>query len=1543
MKFFQLFQFFFVFQVFLIQCAALKILVYSPVFGKSHLMFMGKLADLYVKNGHDVVVFQPILVDNDPDLKLTGTKLARVIQRPRDFNSSFDTIGLQSRAWIVDTKNFLDAFRSMYQIGITFGDACKHAIRDDKIMNQLMSEKFDVAIGQFGDQCVYGLVRRLQIKNYIVASASPLPSFISRKMGLMLSTSYVPDFYRTPPIKMNFVERSINLFGALASELIFSRWLNKPTLEALTELYPDFNEANSINEASYIFVNTDEFLEFPQINIGGFGQDVIEPLNDEFKQILDSSKRGVVVVSFGTIARSFTMPPETKKAFLDAFSDYPDVTFLWKYERPEDDVAKDYPNVRTAKWLPQAALLNHTKTIGLMMHGGMNTIAESAAYGVPMVCIALFADQTRNSRMLEERGIGVGMNKHDLNRETISAALNKIINDKSYYQNSKQLAKIIAAKPETANQRVLRYTEFAAKFDPNDTWTTPNDPSLYDGCICCGDYPVKMQCERSTTTVLPTTSTEITTTPMESTTAESLTCPVLTGYWGGKFKNLKTTGRVFDAELQIQIAYKNGRMYLTQQFFNKTLAGTDSYRYHMLSGTAEESCEVGTNCSVPVQFQPNRRKPTADDYEPPPGNQEPTDAPEPSIPPVIPEATTDMQIVPPDQPTLPFEPTTELQLNITQEIGQATTDIVFNVTTEDPPALPPKETTQWQQTTDKWEPTNLTTGQPPLDKTTGSDDLTTGWAQTTGNDFLTTGQPPLDQTTGKDDLTTGWEMTTENDDYPDLTTGVSARQTEPNDYPDLTTDTPLEMTTDLPLVEGFNFNAETAKKTTRKVLTVTEYTDCLRGFRLATDNADPASIQIKKKFGGFFIEDAECRDYCRDIRSIKCVGFMYEPEASGKCTLFENIFNGYDTRQDSDASFFSRMDLLSQQKEFLKRQARAIDTTPKPSANSTHTTYVPVDNRQKKKKPKPQTDGDSAKISAANAANFSTLHQIVEFMKKRHLNQNGWGLTLTEILEEMQLDSLSKKSIDWLHQTLPTNVRLTAQVDNEVIKFAYRPPHKIKNRNGLIALLKKYHADGKGALLLSELSDSIPNAAKVVESLGNIVIDVPTQVNKRRDHSYFYNDPETDYKIDEEFVSLWRNVHVDHIDDNKIAEYLQKHGITSVKELVPHRTNNVPKRKMHKQRRDEERRHLLDGCARLEPQTPEALEEGSLKSMSAVACRRRCQQLEPKVGPIERRRRARLLKRFYEEQEELLDLYERDAQMLRHVDTQELIRQGQLERKEQLRGDRHFATIVFVSNIVIFSGNLTASVLSGSFSIISVFIDSMIDLLSSVIVHMTIWAINNTDKFNYPRGRHRLELMAVIGCSIFMGVANIMLTIRSIEAIVSNQLDPDANLPTIILMISSIFIKFTIMFVCYRHGTKNSRMLALDQRNDAITSIVGLAGAYIGDKYWVYADPVGAILVCTFVAWSWFHNAVEQVPLIVGKRMEQRETSRVLAIALTHDERIQSISFVSVYHVGEQAQVELHIIMDAETSLHITHEISETLRDKINALSFVEGCFVHMV
>ena len=44
----------------------------------------------------------------------------------------------------------------------------------------------------------------------------------------------------------------------------------------------------------------------------------------------------------------------------------------------------------------------------------------------------------------------------------------------------------------------------------------------------------------------------------------------------------------------------------------------------------------------------------------------------------------------------------------------------------------------------------------------------------------------------------------------------------------------------------------------------------------------------------------------------------------------------------------------------------------------------------------------------------------------------------------------------------------------------------------------------------------------------------------------FYNDRSAEIEIDETFQKLWRSIPVQSIDEEKIQEYLDKQGITSV-------------------------------------------------------------------------------------------------------------------------------------------------------------------------------------------------------------------------------------------------------------------------------------------------------------------------------------------------------------------------------------------------------------
>jgi divalent metal cation (Fe/Co/Zn/Cd) transporter len=62
-------------------------------------------------------------------------------------------------------------------------------------------------------------------------------------------------------------------------------------------------------------------------------------------------------------------------------------------------------------------------------------------------------------------------------------------------------------------------------------------------------------------------------------------------------------------------------------------------------------------------------------------------------------------------------------------------------------------------------------------------------------------------------------------------------------------------------------------------------------------------------------------------------------------------------------------------------------------------------------------------------------------------------------------------------------------------------------------------------------------------------------------------------------------------------------------------------------------------------------------------------------------------------------------------------------------------------------------------------------------------------------------------------------------------------------MSASIVIKVIMTVVCYQYKSAGTQLLAIDARNDAITAVVALACGLIGTNYWLYMDPLGAIIV----------------------------------------------------------------------------------------------------
>ncbi|KAI6184872.1 UDP-glucuronosyltransferase [Aphelenchoides bicaudatus] len=458
-----LFQVLFGFVFCFVHLSALKILVYNPRFGLSHVKFTGHLGDILVEQGHEVINYQPV---NTEKFNQTGVRLAKILIREADYPLMLDQRFFAQQLWTAQLGGIINSYvvRMTQRLGNAFATYCKcefcHQLEDDELMEQLKKEQFDVGITEYFDYCALGLFTRIGLEKFVAVYISPLTQ----------SRSYVPEI-TTPSIPpLNFVERFKNHFGYLiSSNFIFPRMLQIYNDKFRPILGQDFDINKKFADAQLVFLNSDEFLEFSRptshkfVNIGGIGMSKPGKLDEKYQRIMDQASK-IVYVSFGTVAKSCDMPVETKRSFLDAFAQHPEILFLWKYEC-DDDIAANHSNVILDTWWPQPNILENPKVLTFITHGGSGSISESIHSGVPPIVIPLFADQIRNSKMIEYRHAGISISKFDLNKQSISNAISLMISDERYKQNAQKLSRLIKGKPMNARDRFVQYIEFVGNND----------------------------------------------------------------------------------------------------------------------------------------------------------------------------------------------------------------------------------------------------------------------------------------------------------------------------------------------------------------------------------------------------------------------------------------------------------------------------------------------------------------------------------------------------------------------------------------------------------------------------------------------------------------------------------------------------------------------------------------------------------------------------------------------------------------------------------------------------------------------------------------------------------------------------------------------------------------------------------------------------------------------------------------------------------------------------------------------------------------------
>ena len=97
------------------------------------------------------------------------------------------------------------------------------------------------------------------------------------------------------------------------------------------------------------------FPSFREMNVMLACDSSLFLLFQELKSYLDSSKNGVIYISFGTNVEPSSLPPERLQILVKVLGRVP-YDVLWKWNK--DELPGKTENMRISKWLPQSDLLS---------------------------------------------------------------------------------------------------------------------------------------------------------------------------------------------------------------------------------------------------------------------------------------------------------------------------------------------------------------------------------------------------------------------------------------------------------------------------------------------------------------------------------------------------------------------------------------------------------------------------------------------------------------------------------------------------------------------------------------------------------------------------------------------------------------------------------------------------------------------------------------------------------------------------------------------------------------------------------------------------------------------------------------------------------------------------------------------------------------------------------------------------------------------------------------------------------------------------------
>lgn len=297
------------------------------------------------------------------------------------------------------------------------------------------------------------------------------------------------------------------------------------------------------------------------------------------------------------------------------------------------------------------------------------------------------------------------------------------------------------------------------------------------------------------------------------------------------------------------------------------------------------------------------------------------------------------------------------------------------------------------------------------------------------------------------------------------------------------------------------------------------------------------------------------------------------------------------------------------------------------------------------------------------------------------------------------------------------------------------------------------------------------------------------------------------------------------------------------------------------------------------------------------------------------------------------------------AERQPLLPASQTREEKRERADKIALNVNIVVNILLLGSKGAAVALSNSISLLASFVDSALDFLSTLIIWGADFAAKREDHgTKYPTGKKRFEPLGVLIFSVCMIASFSQVLVESVKKLFGEE---TGEIGTVSLfgkatMVATILVKTVIWIWCAKFQSTSIQALAQDAKNDVFFNVFSLIIPWVGEILSIrQLDPLGGALLSVYIIVEWIQTLLENFGKLSGRIASSDHHFRILYL-ISRFEPVLEVSYLEVYHVGDELIVEVDVILPSDTSLPFAHDVGETIQTTLEALDLVSRAYVHL-